>query len=79
MRRYILPTLKVKRSWLGIVIIAGAFAILAREPIQFNTQYWTLIFNLVLSYAVAIPGAVLLALGIVTAQNRGKYETQDYQ
>jgi len=65
MQRYVLPSLKVKRIWLGLVIISGAFAILIREPIQCHTWYWTGIVNYLLSLSIGGVGAVFIGFGLI--------------
>lgn len=49
-------------TWLGVVIVVGALAILIYEPIQVPKQHWIMLGNYLLSLAVSVPGAILIGL-----------------
>jgi TRAP-type mannitol/chloroaromatic compound transport system permease small subunit len=56
--------LKLPTTWLGILLIAVAFTVLIRQPIQASRWYWTEIWNYVTALLIVIPAGFSIALSI---------------
>ena len=69
--------LHLPTTWLGIIIIVAAFAILIRQPIPASKWYWVEIWNYVTALLITIPASLSIAWGIARIiKNERQYMEQ---